>query len=173
MEKKARSSSLHPTVKELVSKAKEEITWMVGRNYPDMYANEIAEQKLRIKDFRRLWRKYGETPLVSKMTAIVDVMVNHYHADFFLHDLRMMEKYQGRFAWFVGDCGTHMVWLDNENQKDEDNQRGWFDAICKSYGHYALYEGNTVKNTLQKELARNIEFKIVNPGRELVYATSL
>lgn len=154
---------MHKTVKRLIEEEEQTIDHLKKSNFDR--SEEITEKTDRIKALRRLWRKFGNDPLVQQMTKVVDQKVKHYHADFFYWDLKMLEKYEGRFAWWVGDCGTHVVWLDNETEEEEKSSKDYLEAIMKShYGlKYTLYECDTITKSFKKTVKDNLQFKIVKP----------
>lgn len=157
---------MHKTVKNLIEEAKKEIEFYQARTY---YEKEVTEKLERIRLLRKMWRKHGSNPLIKQMTEVVDNEVTHYHADFFLHDLLQINKFSGRFAWYVGDCGTHLIWLDNETAEEEKNQRGWLEAVQNAYGgRYKLYEVNTNTGVMKKIKFENLNFKIIKQVQEVI-----
>lgn len=157
---------MHKMVEELIKKSKAEIAEYQRRDSKfvnSLYDKEIADEELRIKELKRLNTKYESTELYKLMNAIVEKKVEGYHADFYFHDLILMEKWgPGRFAWSVGNCGTHMLWLDNENEEMETNQKNWVDALKSNYGHYTVYEGDMEKQTLKKTTYDELTFRILS-----------
>lgn len=54
--------------------------------------------------------------LIKRMESIVKtIIVNEkFRSDFYLHDLKVMQASNGGvFAWYVYNCGTHLIPLNN------------------------------------------------------------
>lgn len=85
---------------------------------PDLYEEGIAEKKERVRQLRRLWKTHKDRPVVQQMDALVQKLVQHFHQDFYYHDLMIMESYHGQFGWLVGECGTHFLKLEAETEEE-------------------------------------------------------
>lgn len=68
--------------------------------------------------------------LIQRMGDVVNQVVMHpkFRTDFYVHDIREMERCTGIFAWYVYDCGTHFIPLDDPDKVME-FQHEWLDRI--------------------------------------------
>lgn len=150
-------SHVHPTVIKEVIQLR---NWIEEYKVKKYFEDDIIEKENRIHELYRLWGKFKENPLIQKMSTIVDKKVEHYHQDFFYHDLRLIEDYEGdRFAWYVGDCGTHIIWLDNFTEEKEQSQQEHLKAVQNNYGRYDLYECNLTTHQFRKMKYENLSFR--------------
>jgi hypothetical protein len=68
--------------------------------------------------------------LVQKMGEVVNQVVVHpkFRSDFYVHDIREIERCNGIFAWYVYDCGTHFIPLDDPDKVME-FQNEWLSCM--------------------------------------------
>lgn len=139
------------------------------KHYADMnakYGNfeeELLEKQERVRDLKSLWKRNKKFSHVQSMAKLVDKYVNYYHADFFYYDLTLMEKYTGeRIAWFVGDCGTHIVFLDETEFTKSRTQKDLLNAVLHSYGNYQCFMVNTKNQTVISVKPSELQFRESN-----------
>lgn len=150
---------MNETLKKLIQ---EEENKLKRHKYLD--SEEIAEIEFRISEYKRLWKKLKDNPFIQEMTKLVEKYVERYQADFYYWDLKLIEAYEDRrFAWFVGDCGTHFVPLDVLNKEEELKYSSYLDTVSKYYSDYYLYEINPKEMTIKKTKANDLKFQIIKP----------
>ncbi|MFD1136942.1 hypothetical protein PUW24_00530 (plasmid) [Paenibacillus urinalis] len=92
--------------------------------------------------------------LINQMESVVkSVIVNEkFHADFYLHDLKVMDSSNGGiFAWYVYDCGTHLIQLSNYDEVIA-FQKEWIQSmpsIRDKHWRDCLYVCDTAKSELK------------------------
>lgn len=69
--------------------------------------------------FRETPVKKAHPKLISSMKAIVETVIEKvkFRRDFEINDISMMENSStNAFAWYVYDCGTYLIPLNNMNE---------------------------------------------------------
>ncbi|UJF36556.1 hypothetical protein [Paenibacillus hexagrammi] len=124
---------------------------------PSIYEDEIREGSAKLREIRRMWRKFGEMPFFQRMSEIVDALVDHYHADFYYHDLQGIERAgTSKFAWYVHDFGTYLVLLEGDAHTIQ-IQQACLEAVRQNQGkgnmvpdNEALYVCNTLTGSMEQ-----------------------
>lgn len=99
-------------------------------------------------------KKSMDPELIKQMECIVkNLIVNEkFHSDFYLHDLKAMQLSNGGvFAWYVYDCGTHLIPLSNLDEVIT-FQRDWIQSmpsIRDKHWTDCLYVCDTAKGELK------------------------
>lgn len=69
--------------------------------------------------------------LIKQMESIVKSLIvnKKFQSDFYLHDLKIIQSSNGGvFAWYVYDCGTHLIPLNNLDEVIT-FQRDWLQSM--------------------------------------------
>lgn len=103
------------------------------------YEKNDKQQKLFIAYRKRLIER-GQDPLLLAMNHIVEKLVKHYLADFYVHDLEFIKENSSHpFLWMVHESGTHIIDLlaDYFDDGDLDHwvEKDLFHAIIQNNGH--------------------------------------
>ncbi|QHW35579.1 hypothetical protein GZH47_32355 (plasmid) [Paenibacillus rhizovicinus] len=99
--------------------------------------------------------------LISKMRAIVEEVVAHpkFRSDFEVADRNTIDQQPGIYAWYVYDCGTHLMPLKDLNAVLE-FQREWIGGMKVLSGKKHLDDDQLyVLNARTGDLRRVMEFK--------------
>lgn len=98
--------------------------------------------------------------LISKMRGIVEEIVAHrqFRSDFELNDQEMLDQNPGVYAWYVYDCGTHLMPLSDMKAVQE-FQRDWIGNMADLDKKKSDFDRLYVLNVHTGDIRRVIGFK--------------
>ncbi|MFC5402382.1 hypothetical protein [Cohnella soli] len=98
--------------------------------------------------------------LIAKMRRIVEdvVVFKKFHFDFELNDRTTLDHKPGVYAWYVYECGTHLMPL-NDLRAVQEFQRDWIKGLASIEGKKADDDRLYVLNGRTGDIQRVMEFK--------------